>query len=44
LGFLIGPPVIGYVAEAVGLKMSFALIGIFGIGIALLVNKVKAIE
>ncbi|KGO91345.1 MFS transporter [Flavobacterium subsaxonicum] len=44
LGFLIGPPVIGYVAHAVGLKMSFALIGIFGVGIALLVNKVKAIE
>ena len=44
LGFLIGPPVIGYIAHAVGLKMSFALIGIFGVGIALLVNKVKAIE
>lgn len=44
LGFLIGPPVIGYIAHAVGLKMSFALIGIFGIGIALLVNRVKAIE
>lgn len=44
LGFLIGPPVIGYIAEAVGLKMSFALIGMFGIGIAFLVNKVKAIE
>ncbi|MXN92538.1 MFS transporter [Flavobacterium sp. Sd200] len=44
LGFLIGPPVIGYIAHAVGLKMSFALIGIFGVGIALLVNRVKAIE
>jgi MFS family permease len=44
LGFLIGPPVIGYIAHAVGLKMSFALIGIFGVGIAFLVNKVKAIE
>ena len=44
LGFLIGPPVIGYIAHAVGLKMSFALIGIFGVGIAFLVNRVKAIE
>jgi len=44
LGFLIGPPVIGYIAHAVGLKMSFALIGIFGIGIAFLVNRVKAID
>lgn len=44
LGFLLGPPVIGYIASAVGLKMSFAIIGIFGVGIAFLVNKVKNIE
>ena len=44
LGFLIGPPVIGYIAHAIGLQYSFAIIGIFGIGIALLVNRVKAIE
>lgn len=44
LGFLIGPPVIGYIASAIGLKMSFAVIGVFGIGIAFLVNKVKNIE
>jgi len=41
LGFLLGPPVIGYIAHAVGLKMSFAIIGIFGVGIAFLVNKIK---
>ena len=44
LGFLIGPPVIGYIAHAIGLQYSFAIIGMFGIGIALLVNRVKAIE
>jgi MFS family permease len=43
LGFLIGPPVIGYVAHSVGLQMSFAIIGVFGIGIAFLVSRVKAI-
>ena len=34
LGFLMGPPVIGYVAELFGLRFSFAFIGIFGILIA----------
>jgi MFS family permease len=41
LGFLLGPPVIGYVADAIGLQYSFAIIGVFGVGIAFLVNKVK---
>ena len=41
LGFLLGPPVIGYIAHAIGLQYSFAIIGVFGIGIAFLVNKVK---
>lgn len=41
LGFLLGPPVIGYIANAIGLQYSFAIIGVFGVGIAFLVNKVK---
>jgi len=41
LGFLLGPPVIGYIAHAVGLQISFAIIGVFGVGIAFLVNKIK---
>jgi len=44
LGFLLGPPVIGYIAHAIGLQYSFAIIGMFGIGIAFLVNKIKNIE
>lgn len=44
LGFLIGPPVIGHISELFGLRFSFAFIGMFGILIAFLVNKVKAIE
>jgi MFS family permease len=44
LGFLMGPPLIGYISEAAGLRYSFAVIGIFGIGISLLVSKIKALE
>ncbi len=44
LGFMLGPPVIGHVAEATSLRMSFAIIGIFGIGIAFLASRVKGIE
>jgi MFS family permease len=43
LGFLMGPPVIGYISELFGLRFSFAFIGIFGILIALLVSRIKAI-
>ncbi|WP_159799875.1 MFS transporter [Flavobacterium sp. MK4S-17] len=41
LGFLLGPPVIGYIAHAVGLKMSFAIVGVFGICIAFFVNRIN---
>lgn len=44
LGFLMGPPLIGFIAEAFGLRYSYAVIGIFGIGITLLVGKVKALQ
>jgi MFS family permease len=42
LGFLIGPPLIGYVAELLSLRYSFAVIGLLGISISLLVSKIKA--
>jgi MFS family permease len=35
-GFLLGPPLIGFVADLFDLKVSFALIAINGLGIALL--------
>lgn len=41
LGFLMGPPLIGYIAEAWGLQFSFGFIGIFGFIIALMVTKIK---
>ena len=44
LGFLMGPPLIGLIAEAFGLRYSYAVIGIFGIGITLLVGKIKALQ
>ncbi|MFD2202039.1 MFS transporter [Shivajiella indica] len=35
-GFLLGPPLIGYIAELFDLKVSFTLIAITGLGIAIL--------
>lgn len=42
-GFLVGPPLIGFVAELFDLKVSFALIGINGLGILLLTSFSKSI-
>lgn len=44
LGFLMGPPLIGYIAELTSLQYSFAVIGIFGFVITLLVSKLKAFQ
>jgi MFS family permease len=44
LGFLMGPPLIGYISEMFSLRYSFAMIGLFGIGISLLVSRIKALE
>lgn len=40
LGFLLGPPVIGHIAEAAGLRFSFLLMAFGGVAINLLVRKV----
>lgn len=44
LGFMLGPPLIGYVAHATSLRISFAIIGIFGFAIALLTRTIKGID
>ena len=44
LGFLMGPPLIGYIAAAAGLRYSYALIGVLGFCISLMVSKVKVIK
>lgn len=41
LGFLIGPPLIGFIAELTSLKYSFAIIGVFGVFITVLVSRLK---
>lgn len=44
LGFLMGPPLIGYIAELFSLRYSFAVIGLLGVSISLLVSKIKALD
>ncbi len=41
LGFLMGPPLIGYIASATNLRYSYALIGLFGICIVVLASVIK---
>ena len=41
LGFLMGPPLIGFIAELTSLKYSFAIIGVFGLFITILVIQLK---
>jgi MFS family permease len=43
-GFLMGPPLIGYISELFNLRYSFAVVGCFGILISLLVRKISAIR
>lgn len=44
LGFLMGPPLIGYIAELTSLKLSFAVIGVFGVLVSILVWRLKVIK
>jgi MFS family permease len=43
-GFLMGPPLIGYIAQLAGLQYSFATIAFLGIVISLMINRVKEID
>jgi MFS family permease len=42
LGFLVGPPVIGFIAQAINLRGSFAVIALLGLAIVALAGKVKS--
>lgn len=42
-GFLMGPPLIGYIAQLAGLQYSFAVIAVLGIGITLMINRIREI-
>jgi MFS family permease len=44
LGFLMGPPVIGYISALSSLQYSYALIGCFGLLISYLVTRIKAVR
>jgi MFS family permease len=39
LGFLLGPPLIGFISQATDLRWAFALIALFSSGITLLAGK-----
>ncbi|WP_324230914.1 MFS transporter [Lacibacter sp.] len=41
LGFLMGPPLIGYIAELAGLRYSFAVIALLGLAISYMISKLK---
>jgi MFS family permease len=43
-GFLLGPPLIGYISALASLRYSYAIIGCFGLFITLIVAKIKAIR
>ena len=42
LGFLMGPPLIGFIAQAFSLRWSFTLIAILGFGTTILATKIKS--
>ena len=44
LGFLLGPPVIGYIASMTNLRYSYTLIGILGICIVALASRIKVLS
>lgn len=40
-GFLLGPPMIGFIAQATNLQWSFALIALLGLGVTFMAGKIK---
>jgi MFS family permease len=43
LGFLLGPPLIGLVAGATSLRVSFALMVVMGLGISVVATRAKSL-
>lgn len=41
LGFLIGPPLVGFVAELYGLRVAFAVVSVLGLGTTLLAGRIR---
>jgi MFS family permease len=42
-GFLIGPPMVGFMAEAFGLQFSFAVIAFIGLFTVLLASRIRQV-
>jgi MFS family permease len=41
LGFLIGPPIIGFISELSNLRVSFALIALLGLGTTIMSGRIR---
>lgn len=44
LGFLLGPPLIGYISELLNLRISYAFVALFGLMISVMVTRLKVIK
>jgi MFS family permease len=44
LGFLMGPPLIGYIAQISSLQYSFAVVALFGLCVTIMVSKLKVMD
>lgn len=44
IGLLIGPPLVGYIAGATGLKTSFLVLGLVGITVSIIASQIKYYE
>jgi MFS family permease len=44
IGFLIGPPLIGWIASVSSLRVSYAVIGCLGFGISLIVTRMRGLD
>ena len=44
LGFLLGPPLIGYIAQLASLRYSFAIVALLGFCITIMVSKLKVMD
>ncbi|MGO3240307.1 MAG: MFS transporter, partial [Sphingobacteriaceae bacterium] len=44
LGFLLGPPLIGYIAELFNLRYSFALVSLFGLAMLIMTSRLKVFK
>ena len=44
LGFLLGPPLIGYIAQLASLRYSFAVVALLGFCITIMVSKLKVMD